>query len=152
MTTFALPFSVSLPASRSCKQKNGGLLSSLCGLRPVLHLAIQGPSGRENFTYCGETHTHTHTRTLAHNLYKTRATTTIEGRGLLPRALECVYPYSEWMCVLYWGFKGGWVPCDSHGLQGDNPHTLSLTHTSQHSKTITESESFFTFRLHPVKQ
>lgn len=49
------------------------------------------------------------------------------------------------------------MPCDSHGLQGDNPHSHSHTyahahtHTNQHSKTITVCKLFFTFRVRPVK-
>ncbi len=147
MTASALSFFVSLPASRSCRQRNGGLLSSLHGLRPVVHLAIQGPWGREDFTCCGDTHT----LLLKHNLYKYRATATIEGWGLHPKAADCVYPYSEWVCVVCWFFMGGWVPCDTHGLQADNPLTLSLTHKSTLKDNNGVCVLFFTFWAYTVK-
>lgn len=56
MTTLAPSCSVSLPASRSCRQKNGGLRSAPPGLGPVGHLAIQGSCARADFSYRGGAH------------------------------------------------------------------------------------------------
>lgn len=153
MTTFTLSFSVSLPASRSCRQRNGGLLSSLHGLRPVLHLAIEGSWGREDFAHCVDTHSFSHTQPLeaqGHNNHRRQGSTSKGLQSVCILTLSasvCILTLS--VCVLCWCFKVGWVSCDSHGLHGDNPMSLSVT--NQHS-TIMESVSLSSpITVYPVK-
>lgn len=81
MTTFTLSCSVSLPASRSCRQKNGGGITELAawtqtGCTPG-HTRILWKRGFHILRR------HTHLQSLTHNLYKIKATTAIEGKGLL---------------------------------------------------------------------
>ena len=99
--------------------------------------------------------THTHTDSLKHNLYKTKATTSLEGRGLLP--------WPQTVCILT---VSGCVYCTGASRVAECPvtpmdyrgiiHTVTLTHThthtNQHSKTITVCKLFFTFRVRLVKQ
>lgn len=79
-----------------------------------------------------------HTHTLQHTSgYETGTTTAIEGRGLLPRASDCVCPHNERVCVC----------CTDASRVGECPlspvdytgiiHTH--IHTHRHSETITES-------------
>lgn len=80
MTTFELSCSDSLPASRSCRQKNGGITELAAWAQ------ISCTPGHTRILWVRGFHIlrrHTLLQSLTHNLSKIRATTAIEGRGLL---------------------------------------------------------------------
>ncbi len=150
MTTFALPFSVSLSASRSCRQRNGGLLSSFHGFRWSYTWPYKDLE-EERISYTVQTHTHS----LSHTTFIRPGPQQPQKAGVYIQGPQtvCILMVSE--CVYCTGASRvaecPVTPMDYRGII----HTLSLTLIHTHKSTLKNNNSvcepFFTYRVYLVK-